>query len=260
MSKYTTELRYMVESGFDLQMTSYPIFNEAYRAQLNQKIIDHFYFREIGFETPGLFRNRLNVRMNEIMPYFNQLYKSALLDISPLVNEIYTETFQRHTADEKASARGVETVNKQVATAQNKGHRTSQEQTEDSGESRSETEGRTVHSDTPQGLLSMSDIENELYASDAAISFGEARDSHTNTATHGASEDTTSTGTNNVDATGKTSEMGSESGQGWEDFTRKIEGARGVSQSGLLNEFRSTFLNIDMLVINELNDLFMGVF
>lgn len=54
MATYTTELRRLIENGFDLGLDDYPIFDEEYRAVLNKKIIDHYYFCEIGFETAGL--------------------------------------------------------------------------------------------------------------------------------------------------------------------------------------------------------------
>ena len=49
MSKYTIELRELVGRGYGLALSDYPIFDERHRASLNQKIIDHYYFREIGF-------------------------------------------------------------------------------------------------------------------------------------------------------------------------------------------------------------------
>ncbi|WP_459615436.1 hypothetical protein, partial [Enterobacter hormaechei] len=64
MSKYTTELRWIIENGYDLQLNEYPIFDENYREELNQKIINHYYFREFGFEIVGLFRFYLKQTMN----------------------------------------------------------------------------------------------------------------------------------------------------------------------------------------------------
>ena len=57
MSKYTTELRRLIESGYDLGLKTYPIFEESYRTILNGKILSHYKFREIGFETAGLFKS-----------------------------------------------------------------------------------------------------------------------------------------------------------------------------------------------------------
>lgn len=106
MSKYTTELRYICEvNAGETESTGYndvqevidnswdkifsfdfPIFDENYREGLCKKIIKHYYTREIAEETYGLWKLRLDARMNEIMPYFNKLYESELIAIEPLVN------------------------------------------------------------------------------------------------------------------------------------------------------------------------------
>ena len=64
----------------------YPIFDENYRETLDTKILKHYYTREIGFETVGLWKFKLNTKMNEIMDYYNQLYESALLEFNPFDN------------------------------------------------------------------------------------------------------------------------------------------------------------------------------
>lgn len=76
MAKYTTQLRHVIESGVDIFDFDYPIFDVSYRTVLEGKIIDHFYFREIGFETVGQFKWFLRSKMNRIMPYYNQLYET----------------------------------------------------------------------------------------------------------------------------------------------------------------------------------------
>lgn len=102
MSKFTTEVRFICESyagldhsvGYDQinevihashneVMGSYPIFDENYREALNSKILKHYYTREICEETVGLWKLRLNNRMNEIMPYYNKLYSSELFHFNP---------------------------------------------------------------------------------------------------------------------------------------------------------------------------------
>lgn len=106
MSKYTTEVRYICENYANLSKSvgynsvssvlnaswdkvfdfDFPIFDENYREPLCKKILKHFYTREICEETVGLWKLRLDDRMNEIMPYFNQLYESELISVEPLVN------------------------------------------------------------------------------------------------------------------------------------------------------------------------------
>lgn len=64
--------------GYDLGLSDYPIWDEGRRDWLNQRIIEHFWYREIGLETPNLFIYYLNVRMRENMPALNPLF--AALD------------------------------------------------------------------------------------------------------------------------------------------------------------------------------------
>ena len=103
MSKYTMQLREVCEIEAGLEESkgwndvdeivensrrkifgNYPIFDEQYRSILERKILKHYYMREIGFETVGLFKMKLNNKMNEIMPYYNKLYESELFEYNPL--------------------------------------------------------------------------------------------------------------------------------------------------------------------------------
>ena len=106
MAKYTTEVRNICENYANLKESKgynsiqsilnnswdkvfdfdFPIFDENYREPLCKKILKHFYTKEIGEETVGLWKLRLDDRMNEIMPYYNKLYESELISIEPLVN------------------------------------------------------------------------------------------------------------------------------------------------------------------------------
>ena len=107
MSKYTTEVRYICEhlAGLDesegyesvnniidlarpeIFDFDYPIFDENYKPVLERKILKHYYTREIGLETYGLWKLKLDAKLNEIMPYYNKLYDSELIEFNPLYSE-----------------------------------------------------------------------------------------------------------------------------------------------------------------------------
>lgn len=115
MSKYTTELRYIIESGYDLQaLKSYPIFDESYRQILNQYILNHFWLREIGAETVGEFDLFLTNTMNEIMPYYNGLFRMAMSEIDPLTNYKYKEVLDKTEAGTTNSSNETDSNNKNV--------------------------------------------------------------------------------------------------------------------------------------------------
>ena len=64
----------VLDYGYDLGLTDYPIWDEEKRKWLNDRIIDHFMFREIGCETVAQFVYYLNRAMREEMPPINQLF------------------------------------------------------------------------------------------------------------------------------------------------------------------------------------------
>ena len=115
MSKYTTEVRYIVETNADPAAKTikekilsaapkifdfdFPIYEEKHRIELEEKILKHYYTREIGVETPGLWKLFLERRLNEIMPYYNNLYKAAALKIDPLSEYEESDTFKGTTTN-----------------------------------------------------------------------------------------------------------------------------------------------------------------
>lgn len=67
-------------------------------------IEDHYFMREIGFETPMLFKHYLNARMREIMPKYNAMYATI-----PTYDPNMT-TFSDTTTDEKTGTIGKEII------------------------------------------------------------------------------------------------------------------------------------------------------
>lgn len=83
----TIELREVVKDSdiFD-RCDPFPIWDEKHRGELEKKIIEHYYFRQIGFETIGRFIFMLNVRLREIMPRYNKIYLTTLYKYNPIEN------------------------------------------------------------------------------------------------------------------------------------------------------------------------------
>ena len=233
MSKYTTEVRFICESACGLQQSvglsnvnevidqarpsifeEYPIFNEEYRAVLERKILRHYYMREICAETPALWKLWLNNRLNEIMPYYNQLYESALLEFNPFHDVDLT---REHQGENSANSSGSSSAS-------------------GSGTNSLTGNGYSMFSDTPQGGLS--GVSEENYLTNATHNTGTNTGSTTNT-----SSGTTSSTLSSAD-----------------EFYEHVYGKQGTqSYSKMLKEFRETFLNIDLEIIDRLKDLFMQV-
>ena len=241
MSKYTTELRFICESKAGLSdsvgfnqiddvisnswnkiFDNFPIFDESYRSVLCSKILKHYYTREISAETVGLWQLWLNTRMGEIMPYYNKLYESALLEFDPFKDTNYTRNHGgTFTGDTRRNGRSDVSVDNSVT-------------------SNGTSNSKNLFSDTPQGAIT--NIENESYLTNATL----IKDTDTNT----TNTDGNST-TQNTETTGITNT---------DNWIETIVGKQStVSYSKLLKEFRETFLNIDVMIINDLSDLFMNI-
>lgn len=232
MSRYTIELRYLIEGNYDLGLKDYPIFDESYREQLNNKIIQHYYFREIGFETEALFKNRLNQKMNEIMPYYNQMYESSKLKIDPLYTIDLEEVFSRKS---KTTGEGTSSTS---GTGNNTNNFNSTDTTDYGKISK--------FSDIAQAQTTPNEILNDKYLTSATVDDGQ--DKNTNTGTNTSQTESTTSGTS-------TDERNLD-----EDTTLTRKGNNGTaSESELLNMYRETFLNIDMMIIDDLDELFLGI-
>lgn len=191
---------------------SYPIEVEDHRQELNMKILNHYWWYEIGVETPQLFRDRLLAKLNEIMPYYNQLYASELIKIDPINPIDYTETVDR--------------------TLRNQHQDDSKEDTKSTGTS--ETHGSTTHNDYPR---------SQIYPDRDYATWRDYKEEN---------YDGSSTGDRSLNNTGNY--------QDDEDVTKTRKGNLQFSQQTLLTQFRATFLNIDMQIIDELYDLFMLIY
>lgn len=268
MSKYTTELRYICEINSDLFDSvgyysinevieksrqkifcfDYPIFDEKYRTILERKILKHYYTREIGFESIGLWQLKLETKLNEIMPYYNKLYKSELLDFNPLHDTNITKTYKlksdNHRVENDVNVGSVKTnatsnVNDNVTSNGNSN-------VTDNGTS------KDLYSDTPQGALT--GVDNEQYLTNARKIIGN-NNSTTNT-TNSSEKHSTNTNQNNTET--KTNNKLNSTINNIDDYLEEVSGkSGGVSMSEMVLKYRETFLNIDMLVIDELSDLFM---
>ena len=65
------------------------------KEKLARKIVDHYYVREIGFETIGLFKHYAKVYMQEIMERKLPIIYTQYLKYDPLSNVDFTETYTR---------------------------------------------------------------------------------------------------------------------------------------------------------------------
>lgn len=320
MSKYTTEVRYIVESlggdneahGFEdvdkiIQAAipkifnfDFPIWDKDYRNVLCTKILRHFYTREIGCETYGLWKLRLETKLNEIMPYYNMLYKSGIEEFNPFINtDMVTgyegkqdnEGEQKHNEGIKTKDSGTdgyeETIGREregvkhdVAQTTDKRTQDGTTHSEEKDHSEEKTSSQDKYSDTPQGGLN--GVVSSDYLTNARIIDGSKTadgsssvDGKTEQTSEGSMDyidDTTNRDTENEarNSDRKTSKEGETTREGTnnsknqttEQYLMKVKGRQGVDIGKVyqtLFEMRNTILNIDMMILNDLEPLFMQI-
>ena len=284
MSKYTTELRYLVEAGYDLGLNDYPIYSEDYRPKLNDKIIKHYYFREIGCETFGQWRMRLDTKLNEIMPYYNTLYTFAEKAFKENImnTKNITKTAEAHTKSKDSGTASTDTTVTGSSSSKTTNDLTTTKKTENASEQNTTKNGsdKTVSttqvndithtSDTPMGALT--DLTTGKYMTSGTVNKGTTQGENTvttaetgkNTVSGTGKDTTTNTGTVSVSDTdtSNTSTTNTDSKNGQSDTTTSetVTGYDGTRiPAELFGAFREKLVDIDLLIINELQELFISI-
>lgn len=104
MAQYTLELREIIKNRDIFNSINYNLYNNDYKSIFEEKFIKRYYFREIGFETIGRFLIYLETTLNEIMPYYTQLYKTTTYIYDPLLNYDLTEEVTREIVGETTTS------------------------------------------------------------------------------------------------------------------------------------------------------------
>lgn len=153
MSKYTYDIRELcdtfgreeVKSWFcQYELTDFISYDQAMvvndkglwsKDKLAERIIDHYFTREIGTDAIGQFMLFAKDKMNEIMETYAPLIYSSSIKYDPLVNVDFVESYEGANASSSKS------------------------------NSSSNGSGLTVNSDTPQGQINKNAILQGQYAS-----------------------------------------------------------------------------------------------
>lgn len=249
MSKYTTEVRFICENSAGLSESEgannvdsildkcwnkvfnfdFPIFDENYRQILCKKILKHYYTREIAHETVGRWKLALNAKLNEIMPYYNQLYKSELLEFNPFYDVDLT--------------RGREGSGTSNRTSNNTEINSGTSKNVSSGSGTNNTVTLNRFSDTPQNSMDTQGIADNVPLTTVTKVNEDNTTTNESTDTLTRNDSKTGNGTENINNTDK--------------YIEKVKGKQGTENySSLLKKFRETFLNIDMRIIEDCSDCF----
>ena len=237
VANYTMTIAEMMNN--ELTQNIFPTNYEFYiddsqaRKAFEDKFINHFYYREIAFESPFIFKQRLNALLLLRMPYWKKLYETELeaKDINFLLNKDLKETFIRELNSENKSS-GTNSSNQ--------------------SSSSSNTVNQTTSSSNMHKESSLMDGVSSVSLEDGYLT-GIGSDSGENT-TSGNSN-----GTDTIEASGSSSQTGNETTR--ETTELLSQGNIGITSSAeLLEKWRSVLINMDEIIINECNELFMKLY
>ena len=237
MASYTMTIEEMMNNGFTQNIfpTNYEFYLDDTQARkaFEDKFIKHYYYREIGFESPFMFIQKLESHLLLNMPYWKQLYQTELesRDINFLLNKDLRETFTREINTENETS-GTNT--------------TQQTSTNESSLNQEGTSTNTHKESSIRDGVSTSSLEDG-YLTGTSSDNG----SNTTAGTSNSSDNLTSEGTLSQSENGKTVEKTDLLSQGNIGIT---------SSAQLLKEWRDVLINMDQIIIESCSDLFMKIY
>lgn len=281
---------------------------DAEKAGLEEKILRHYYFREIGLETVAKWKFYLESRMNEIMPYYDEMYRTAKLEYDILENfkteEVYSgndvntiskngnltenlvenlENSNRRDEDLHGTDEHNVTTNSTKTTDNSDNKHETRELTKNNMETRNlDLSGEVLNSDFPQANAANVDYGSayqKTHTDDEGTIKNNGMDTDEFTTRNAStSNDATmetvndfnrSTGRNTIQdiIRGKKTNSNEKTTADTENanlnknYTITRHGKEGSEPfSEMIRMYRETVLNIDMLIIGELSDLFMNIY
>ena len=208
MSKNTIEINQLVNDlDFNLFDFDYNLYDNELKSVFEKKFIDHFYFYEIGLTPIARFKKALQIKLNDIYPYFKQLYQTELRcnDIDFMLNKDLKEQYTRELT-------GNSSVNQ-------------------SSTSTTKDTSLNINNDTPQNKID--DLDQFMTSASKNTDNSSMNSNGTNSAENNSTE----------------------------TYSLVSQGNIGVTSSAeLLEKWRNVLINIDQLIFQECNDLFMLIY
>ena len=232
--EYTETLGNLIALGYDtddklhLSADYYPIYDENHRAELNEKIIRHYALREIGQETAQQFIFYLGVTMAEIMPYFNERYKTLDMEYNPLQSVDMT-TDSENGSESQSSSKASSTQDSTSSSSSK-------------SDNASTTTSKSFDSDVPQTGVVGDFARYASHANESQADSSGTASSSQDSASHATSHSATDYQHDASNSKGKSHVSG-----------------RSQSAMSLVQEYRNAIINVDMEIVRSLEPCFMQV-
>ena len=279
-AKYTVVLNELLrhpetKAVIDKALSTYPLYRgkKDYdliptREELNKRLLNHYKYREIGFETPGRFVDELEIVMCEIMPYYNDMFKTIeiMADLeNPFDNVDVVETYSETNNTDTTGTSTGNTTSK--ATSTNKDTTNTSTKSSDKSTVVSEVNhnSKNVSSETPSNELDITaeNIDFVPYADKVSWNKDKNNDNSTTTGDSSGTTTTTSNANGSSDNTSKVDTSTTGKSTSKTEHTYQKKGNQGVNTYAHdMNEFRTSIIDVVNQIINDerVAELFMLVY
>jgi hypothetical protein len=275
-AKYTVVLHTLMtdpqlKEQLDLALSTYPLYKAGKlydliptRDQLNDRLLNHYKYREIGFETIGRFLDELKITMGEIMPRYNELFKTVEIMAelpSPFDNVDVVETFEEQKTNTSTSDTTTGSTTSGTSNDSTQTTGTAEDSTQTTGTASSHN--KHVNSKTPQDGISIpaEGIDSVDYADEAQWNKDTSTTGGTSTSNGSTSGSSTSNGSTSETSEGSANVINEGSETTTHTYTKK--GNQGVNTYAHdMNEFRTSIIDVMDQIVNDrrIRELFMLVY
>ena len=250
LAQVTVELRHLLKTDFELFDFDYEFDDKKMAKELEQAVIDYFYFYEIGQETPEHFKHVFKRRWLSAISYYNKLHNTSLLEYNPLINYKMSEALEKLSqASTNTSSTSSEDVESSTTdhTEQNTSNRNTRT---DDLKSTNITDEQA--SDYPQQPIAGGDyLAGARQIDTSTTNTGTVQDS-------GTSDTMVDTSTAGSATTAREEEQQATTNSN-ENYEKAIEGLTGKTYQELIQLERENILRISQMLIEELKPCFILV-
>ena len=242
MANYTMEIRQMIDNSLiGLFTFDYDFYsdNPKDKEEFEKLFVQWYYFREIGFETPERFKLKLQAKLNVIMPYYRQLALTEWDKVRTVEQMMTSKNLKETSTHEQSITGNNESSSNGQSNQSGKGSST---------QSQSSTNTQNGKSSNLSDGVSQASLQDGYLTSTSSV------DDKGNQTLSGSTTDNTevkssqnTSGTNNQVLT--------------ESTTFTSEGDIGIQTPAYaITEWRKILININQMIIEECNDLFMKLY
>ena len=275
MSKYTIELRQIKDLRNTIFNFDYNFISEEYKNKLETMFINHFYFREIGFETIERFNFYLRNIFTEKLEYYEILVNASMIEYDILNNYDLTENMNKNiiSKNENNFTQSDNEINN--STNENKINSSNENSINENINSTSSINSTSTineikkYCDTPQNEINLNNnnsyltnvTQNDNNNLNNSASSNTSSSSNTSKSTIINTENNKSSRNNNKNITGNNKNSGNQE----EIYTLKRKGNIGVmTATDMLEkhiEYKKKVTNIiNQFLEKECNCLFMQIY